>query len=41
MVETVSIFLIIIINEILLILFILSGLKNIIINIENYKLDYL
>lgn len=41
MMEIVSIFLTTIINEILFISFILSKLKNVVVNIKNYKLDYL
>ena len=41
MVETVSIFVITIINKNLLISFILSGLEDFAIEVENYRLDYL
>ena len=41
MVETVSIFLTIIINESLPISFILSGPKDFAVEVENYRLDYL
>ena len=41
MVETVSIFLITIINKNLLILFIFNGPKDFAIEFENYRLDYL
>ena len=41
MVETVSIFIITIINKNLLILFILGKLENFVVGVENYKFDYL
>ena len=41
MVETVSIFVIIIINESLFISFILSGSEDFAVEVENYRLDYL